>query len=163
MKTKSKPITPLFSWRRAGILSGLAYRLVRSSVPAPSNRLHRTMLLLVRGQRRRFWLGAALLVLAGLPSAGHTAGLVTAWGDNSSGQTNVPPNLTNVVAIAAGYDFSLALKADGTVVGWGDNASNQITVPSGLTNVVAIAAGYDFSLALKADGTVVGWGDNASN
>ncbi|MGA2659692.1 MAG: carboxypeptidase regulatory-like domain-containing protein, partial [Verrucomicrobiota bacterium] len=162
MKTKSKPITPLFSWRRAGILSGLAYRLVRSSVPAPSNRLHRTMLLLVRGQRRRFWLGAALLVLAGLPSAGHTAGLVTAWGDNSSGQTNVPPNLTNVVAIAAGYDFSLALKADGTVVGWGDNASNQITVPSGLSNVVAIAAGYQFSLALKADGTLAAWGGNSA-
>ncbi len=101
--------------------------------------------------------------MAGLPLAGHTAGLVTVWGDNSSGQTNVPPNLTNVVAIAAGYDFSLALKADGTVAAWGDNTYGQTTVPAGLTNAAAIAAGYDFSLALKGDGTVVGWGDNASN
>jgi len=29
-------------------------------------------------------------------------GTVVAWGDNRSGQTNVPPGLSNVVAIAAG-------------------------------------------------------------
>ncbi|MGN6555722.1 MAG: RCC1 domain-containing protein, partial [Verrucomicrobiota bacterium] len=35
------------------------------------------------------------------------------------GATNVPPGLTNVVAIAAGNLFSLALDADGAVVSWG--------------------------------------------
>jgi Regulator of chromosome condensation (RCC1) repeat len=68
--------------------------------------------------------------------------------------------LTNVVAIAAGSDWGLALKADGTVVGWGDSSNGQISIPTGLTNVVAIVAGNLHSLALKADGTVVGWGYN---
>ncbi len=36
-------------------------------------------------------------------------GTVVAWGDNRFGQTNVPPGLSNVVAIAAGYYHSLAI------------------------------------------------------
>ena len=88
------------------------------------------------------------------------AGTVVAWGDNSFGETNLPANLNNVVAIAAGGFHSLALRADGTVVGWGDNTVNQSTVPSGLSNVVAIAAGENHSCALKKDGTVVQWGDD---
>ena len=39
------------------------------------------------------------------------AGRVVAWGDNGGGQTNVPPDLTNVVAIA-GVAVFIAL-ADG--------------------------------------------------
>ena len=70
------------------------------------------------------------VILAGAPPAGHAASEVTAWGDNSAGQTDVPSGLSNVVAIAD----SLALTADGHVVGLGGT-----TVPSGLTNVVAIA------------------------
>jgi hypothetical protein len=65
------------------------------------------------------------------------------------------------VALAAGFNHSLALKADGTVVGWGNNDDGQITVPALATNVVAIAAGVFHSLALRVDGTVVGWGDNS--
>ncbi len=87
-------------------------------------------------------------------------GTVVGWGDNSSGQTNIPAGLNNVVAIAAGILHSLALKPDGTVVGWGDNSFGQTNIPGGLNNVVAIAAGFYHSLALKADGTVVGWGNN---
>lgn len=87
-------------------------------------------------------------------------GTVVAWGDNASGQTNVPPGLSNVVSVAAGQSHSLALRFDGTVVAWGDNASGQTNVPSGLSNVVAIAGGNTHSLALAADGTVVAWGDN---
>src|SRR5205814_310851 len=83
------------------------------------------------------------------------AATVVAWGDNSFSETNVPPNLNTVVAIAAGGFHSLALKADGTVVGWGDNAFNQSTIPSGLSNVIAIAAGENHSCAVKQDGTVV--------
>lgn len=85
-------------------------------------------------------------------------GTVTAWGDDTYGQTDVPTNLAGVVSIAAGYEQSLALKADGTVVGWG--ASGAATPPDGLSGVVAVSAGGAHSLALKGDGTVVGWGDN---
>jgi alpha-tubulin suppressor-like RCC1 family protein len=78
------------------------------------------------------------------------------------GVTNidVPADLTNVVAIAAGgYYSDLALKADGTVFAWGSGLATN--VPAGLSNVVAISAGDFHSLALKADGTVVAWGDNS--
>jgi hypothetical protein len=67
--------------------------------------------------------------------------------------------LTNVVAIAAGDYFGLALQADLTVVGWGRHYG-ATAIPTGLTNVVAIAAGCDFSLALQADGNVIAWGYN---
>ena len=83
---------------------------------------------------------------------------VAAWGDNTYGQTNVPSDVTNAIAVA-GCLHSMALKADGRVEAWGYNASGQANVPSDLTNVIAIAAGYTHSLALKADGTVRTWGD----
>src|SRR4051794_12216764 len=76
-------------------------------------------------------------------------GRVFAWGNNSYGQTNVPADLTNVIAIAAGGFHSLALRADGTVASWG-----RFTLPSGFSNVVAIAAGLNSSLLLFSDGTV---------
>jgi alpha-tubulin suppressor-like RCC1 family protein len=60
--------------------------------------------------------------------------------------------LSNVVAIAAARDFSLALKADGSVVTWGKNY-----VPKDLTNVTSIAAAGLFSFAVRGDGTVVEW------
>jgi len=88
-------------------------------------------------------------------------GIVEGWGLNDSGQTVIPSGLTDVVSIAAGEDFCLALKLDGTVVGWGRNSSGQITIPSGLTDVVSIAASDTHSLAVKSDGTVVAWGSNA--
>ena len=85
---------------------------------------------------------------------------VVAWGSNSLKQCDVPSVLTDVVGIAAGDLYGLALKKDGTVVAWGDNPYGQCDVPSGLTNVVGIAAGDYHNLALKKDGTVVAWGDN---
>ena len=60
--------------------------------------------------------------------------------------------LSNVVSVAAGREFSLALRKDGTVVTWGENY-----VPKGLTNIVGIAADWGGSWALKRDGRVVGW------
>ncbi|MGZ5565463.1 MAG: S8 family serine peptidase, partial [Limisphaerales bacterium] len=83
---------------------------------------------------------------------------LTCWGNNYAGQTSTPANLSNVVNVAAGEDFSLALKNDGTVVGWGNNSLGQCSPPAGLSGVVAIAAGSSHALALKQDGTVVGWG-----
>ena len=64
------------------------------------------------------------------------------------------------LAIAGGYNHSLALKSDGTVAAWGGNGFGQTNIPVGLSNVVAIAGGGDHSLALKSDGTVAAWGNN---
>jgi alpha-tubulin suppressor-like RCC1 family protein len=68
----------------------------------------------------------------------------------------VPPDLANVVAVAAGVTCSLALKADGSVVAW--CPSGQLEVPIGLTNVAAISTTADANLALRTDGTVAAWG-----
>ncbi len=87
---------------------------------------------------------------------------VVAWGDNYSGQTSVPPGLTNVIAISAGGAHALALKHDGTVMAWGNNDFWQTNVPAGLSNVTAVAAGGTHSLALKGDGTVVAWGGSST-
>ncbi len=64
--------------------------------------------------------------------------------------------------IAAGYDYTLALRADGTVVEWGDCYPGDCSVPPGLTGVTQIAAGGEHCLARKSDGTVVAWGFNSS-
>ncbi len=52
-------------------------------------------------------------------SALQSNGMVTAWGRNTYGQTNVPPGLSNVVAITEGGYHCLALKSDDTVAAWG--------------------------------------------
>jgi alpha-tubulin suppressor-like RCC1 family protein len=89
-----------------------------------------------------------------------TDGTVVGWGDNSWGETSIPPGLSNVTAISAGYIHCLALKTNGTVVGWGDDSFSETNTPAGLSNVVAIATGWGYSLALKADGTLADWGEN---
>ncbi|OGQ82695.1 MAG: hypothetical protein A2289_08970 [Deltaproteobacteria bacterium RIFOXYA12_FULL_58_15] len=89
--------------------------------------------------------------------------------------------LTDVTAVAAGRNHSLALKSDGTVWSWGDNNTGQLgdgtqnprSTPGPvcdigetdcavhpLRDVIAISAGYLFSVALKSDGTVWAWGVN---
>lgn len=111
-------------------------------------------------------------------------GTVWAWGDGSYGQLgdgrlgpgvySVRPvqvqNLTDVVAVAAGHNFGLALKRDGTVWAWGEDAKgimgtgatgNQATPVQvqGLAGVRAIAAGWSHALALVSDGRVYHWGN----
>jgi alpha-tubulin suppressor-like RCC1 family protein len=87
---------------------------------------------------------------------------VFAWGANYFGQTSVPPYLTNAVAVAAGDNFSLALRTDGAVVAWGvqywSGGFVPMVVPTEWSNVVAIAAGGSQGLALRSDGTVFSWG-----
>ena len=91
---------------------------------------------------------------------------VIAWdagvccGFHGYNETNVPPDLTKAIAIAAGGSHSLALRNNGTVIAWGNNTYGQTNVPASLSNVVAIAAGYYDSIALKRDGTVAVWGAN---
>ena len=75
-------------------------------------------------------------------------------------------------AVAAGDQYTVALKADGTVWSWGQNTHGQIgdgsfnstEVPiqaAGLSGVVAISTRGQHTLALKADGTVWAWGNNS--
>ena len=90
-------------------------------------------------------------------SLAATTDTIITWGASAG----IPPTgLSNIVAIDAGNNFGLALKADGTVVTWGDNTYGQQNVPAGLNNVIAISSRHTHSLALKSDGTVVAWGLN---
>jgi len=106
---------------------------------------------------QNLWLpiGIALAIMQVAHAADRN---VWAWGDNSHGETNVPPDLTNAVAIAGGGYFSVALRSDGTATPWGDNTFGQLNVSSDFTNVVAISAGSNFTLGLRNDGTVTKFG-----
>lgn len=90
-------------------------------------------------------------------------GKVFAWGDNSSGQTNIPPAATNVIAIAATGNGSMALRQDGIVFAWGSNDGNKNTVPPAVTNVIAIGAAGGANFALRVDGVAFGWGSSLGN
>lgn len=114
----------------------------------------------------------------------ETDGTLRAWGKNANGQLGngtttdsiIPvrvSGLSNVIAIASGYDHSAALNGDGTVWTWGKNANGQLgngtttdsVTPvqvSGLSEVTDIAAGNGDTLALKIDSTVWAWGSNDS-
>jgi alpha-tubulin suppressor-like RCC1 family protein len=66
--------------------------------------------------------------------------------------------------IAAGDDYALALRSDGTVLQWGTPEAGYSAVPApvvGLHDIVAIAAGDSTAYALQSDGTVWAWGDNS--
>jgi alpha-tubulin suppressor-like RCC1 family protein len=82
-----------------------------------------------------------------------------AVGSNADGQINVA-GWGNVVAVVAGGEHTLGLRADGTVLAVGKNFWGQTNV-GGWSGVVAIAAGDGHSVGLKADGTVVATGFNA--
>ena len=60
---------------------------------------------------------------------------MTGWGSNGAGQLSPPAGLTNLVMIAAGEYYGLALTADHLVIGWGGNELGQATPPAGLTGV----------------------------
>lgn len=125
-------------------------------------------------------------------------GKVYAWGWNSDGQTGrgtrstsepLPAlvrkdddgaELSNIVAISAGYAFGLALTADGKVYAWGQNSNGQlgqgartastnpptlravlVKDPSGtgiLSNIARISAGGHHALAVDRNGKMFSWG-----
>ncbi len=98
----------------------------------------------------------AVLHLMAAHAATPTA--VVGWGDNSYGESTLPAGVSNVMAIAAGYENSLALQSNGIVIAWGAGDEGQTNVPSGLSGVVAVATTQFHCLALKSNGTVVAWG-----
>ena len=72
------------------------------------------------------------------------------------------PGLGGGTLIAAGYEHTVGLKADGSVLAVGSNDDNQLDV-STWTNIVAVAAGGWNTVGLKEDGTVLAVGrDNNS-
>jgi hypothetical protein len=73
-------------------------------------------------------------------------------------QTNIPPGISNVIAISA-YDNVMAVKNDGSLVQWGSSAAPATQVPPGVSNLVSIQT-KQHTLGLKSDGTVVAWGFN---
>ncbi|MFI9601849.1 RCC1 domain-containing protein, partial [Streptomyces sp. NPDC052043] len=131
-------------------------------------------------------------------------GTVLAWGDNAFGELGdgttinrdtpvrvcapgrtapCTRSLTDVAAVDAGTNHSLALRRDGTLLAWGDNAGGQLgdgttmnrdtpvrvcapgqTAPCTrfLAGVVAISAHGGHSMALLRDGSVLAWGNNGS-
>ena len=100
-----------------------------------------------------------VIVMIGFFSSPALAAKLFSWG----GSTTLPDSdLTDITAIAAGYNHNLALKNDGSIVAWGRDDYGQATPPAG-NDFVAIAAGgvmYSHSLALKSDGSIVCWGRN---
>ena len=106
-------------------------------------------------------LAYAVFLISCVEAIAVPSGMVIGWGNYVNGQLNTPPIATNLVAVAAGTVYSLALRGDGTVVGWGDNTFGQSGVPRDLTNGMAIAASHLQSLAIRSNGLVVAWGSGA--
>jgi alpha-tubulin suppressor-like RCC1 family protein len=81
--------------------------------------------------------------------------------------------LSDIVQVAAGWDFGLALDKDGSVWAWGDNSAGQLATGSltppestpqqvpGLSGVTQVAAGGDTGFAVTSNRTLVAWGSNA--
>jgi alpha-tubulin suppressor-like RCC1 family protein len=86
-------------------------------------------------------------------------GEVMGWGSNPHGQTDLPSDLTDVVAVSTQSKHCLALTGAGMVRAWGLNDRGQCDVPDGLDEVVAIETGSRSSYALRRDGTLAIWGE----
>jgi len=67
----------------------------------------------------------------------NSDGSIIGWGDDASGQINVPDG-NNFIAIAAGGYHSLAMKSDGTIIGWGDNLNGECNVPDGNNFIISV-------------------------
>ena len=130
---------------------------------------------------------AALLLAFGAVAEGFTAisaggahalavdekGGVWAWGSNVRGES-VPGSadarvtepakvLENVVSVACGRNFSLALTSDGALYGWGDHRSNQLPGASDAPvllreDVLSMDACEERAVLVTETGEVYAWG-----
>ncbi|HVV70453.1 MAG TPA: immunoglobulin domain-containing protein, partial [Verrucomicrobiae bacterium] len=68
------------------------------------------------------------------------------------------PELTNIIKVASGGGYSLALQEDGTVLGWTVGSTAPAVVVA--SNAVEVAVGEGHNLVLKRDGTIFAWGND---
>ncbi len=86
-----------------------------------------------------------------------TDGTLLTWGE-SLVYSRPPPTL-KAVAVAASYDYSLALLENGRLVAWGSPGAIPLTNPPVDTaDFAAISAGLHHAMALRRNGEVVVWG-----
>jgi alpha-tubulin suppressor-like RCC1 family protein len=113
-----------------------------------------------------------LVVLASGEVIGYGINNYFQLGDDrdKSNRKNMLLNISHVATVAAGYDFSVFLKDDGTVWTCGNNedfqlgyatarpSSQEIRQVPNLDDVICISCGYHYTVAVKADGTIYTWG-----
>jgi alpha-tubulin suppressor-like RCC1 family protein len=112
-----------------------------------------------------------------------TDGTLWTWGDNGSGRLGdntttqrITPVTTfsggtNWKQVSCGFNFTAAIKTDGTLWSWGVNSFGQlgdntsannrntpVTTFAGGTNWKQVACGVDHTAAIKTDGTLWTWG-----
>ena len=107
---------------------------------------------------------------------------LSSWGQNTNGQLGLgnttnysSPNQigagTDWAYVNGGYNFSFAIKTDGTAWAWGTNGYGPLGLSDrtgrsspaqigSLTNWLSITAGSYSAIAVKTDGTLWGWGRN---
>lgn len=114
----------------------------------------------------------------------RTDGSLWAWGYNSYGQLGDSTTALRTkpvkidggsevgwATVAAGSDFSLAIKSDGSLWAWGRNVAGQLGDGTSSTRYLpmrigsandwaAVSAGTSHSLAIKTDGSLWAWGFN---
>lgn len=98
---------------------------------------------------------------------------MTLIGAPSVAMADTPLGNNAVIAVATGYSYTLAVRADHSLIGWGANGSGQLGGNSGqnaplpvnvydpagsFSTVKQVSARGEHSLALKQDGTVWEWG-----
>ncbi len=111
-------------------------------------------------------------------------GTVLAWGMNDRGQFGRGPGSSrtpenplrsanpvsvplpkDIVQIAAGGHYGMAVRSNGALLAWGEHPASETLSDVGLRQielpaVAAISAGGHHALALAKDGSVLAWGDN---
>jgi hypothetical protein len=84
-----------------------------------------------------------------------TNGEVVAWGINASGQTDVPGGLTNGVAIAAGYNYSLVMTPF-PVIWLKSPPANSLASGSGTNLGVSVRSGSPYAIQWYFNGSLIG-------
>jgi alpha-tubulin suppressor-like RCC1 family protein len=116
----------------------------------------------------------------------RTNGTLWAWGYNTQGRlgdgtqtirnspVSVVGGFTDWCRISAGWNHSLALRANGTVWAWGVGTygrlgndstgyrTSPVSVVGGFTDWCQVSAGERHSLGVRTNGTAWAWGNNTS-